>query len=275
MHMQLQNIDPHPLLKGYIEKMWLFESSGKMPTEDMKLIVPNGRIKLAVTFRNGVESKIDGKNQLSKENSISLAGFMDVPYVLDIEKDKVTGTLGVEFSPLGAYRFFHLPLKEIKNQIHPLTDILGNKARQLEEYIANAESVEGKIGLLQQFLLKQFFHHQEDAIFEYCIEKIITSKGKITVHELERKTGYSSRWLNMKFIDNLGVSPKNLSSIIRFKQYYQSFAKKDEVSFMKNEFYDFYYDQSHFIKDFKRFTGLTYSGFDSKINHFGTLFYKE
>lgn len=275
MQMQLQNIEPHPLLKGYIEKIWLFESSGKMPTEDMKLIVPNGHIKLAVTFRNGVEAIIDGKNQLSKENSITLAGFTDIPYILDIERDHVTGTLGVEFSPRGAYRFLNLPLKEIKNQILPLSDILGKKARQLEEHIANALSVKSKVLILQQFLIQQFFQYPEDAIFDYCIEKILSSKGKITVKELEKKTGYSSRWLHMKFINHLGVSPKNLSSIIRFKQYYQAFAKKDELSFMKNEFYEFYYDQSHFMKDFKRFTGLTYTGFESKTNRFGTLFYKE
>lgn len=44
---------------------------------------------------------------------------------------------------------------------------------------------------------------------------------------------------------------------------------------MKNEFYDFYYDQSHFIKEFKRFTGLSYSGFENTTNDFGKLFYKE
>ena len=44
---------------------------------------------------------------------------------------------------------------------------------------------------------------------------------------------------------------------------------------MKNDFYDFYYDQSHFMKEFKRFTGQSYSGFDSKTNDFGKLFYRE
>ena len=46
MQMRLQNIEPHPLLKDYIDKMWLFESFGKMPVEDLKLIVPKGHIKL-------------------------------------------------------------------------------------------------------------------------------------------------------------------------------------------------------------------------------------
>ena len=79
----------------------------------------------------------------------------------------------------------------------------------------------------------------------------------------------------MNFTDKLGISPKNLSTIIRFKQYYNAVANNAELSFMKNDFYDFYYDRSHFMKEFKRFTGLSYSGFENKTNDFGKLFYKE
>jgi methylphosphotriester-DNA--protein-cysteine methyltransferase len=78
----------------------------------------------------------------------------------------------------------------------------------------------------------------------------------------------------MKFKDKLGISPKNLSSIIRFKQYYQAFATNAELKFIQNEFYDYYYDQSHFLKDFKRFTGLSYKGFQNRSNDFGKIFYK-
>ena len=75
---------------------------------------------------------------------------------------------------------------------------------------------------------------------------------------MEKKTGYSSRWLNMKFTDKIGASPKNLSSITRFKQYYQAVASKDENPFLKN----YYYDQADFIRTFKRFTGLTPTEFN-------------
>ena len=145
----------------------------------------------------------------------------------------------------------------------------------LKEQISNIENVEGKVALLQKFLLKQLLLQEGDSIFEYCVSKIISSKGKITVKELEKKTGYSSRWLNMKFTDKLGISPKNLSTVIRFKQYYNAMANNDELSFMNNDFFELYYDQSHFMKEFKRFTGLTYSGFENKKNNFGTLYYKE
>lgn len=273
--MRLQNIEPHPLLKGYIEKIWLFESNGKMPVDDLKLVVPNGHIKLSVAFRNGIVAAIDGKPFISKEQNISLTGLVDVPVILDVDEDVATGTIVVEFSPQGAYRFFDVQLNDIANKIYPLTDILGTVAKQLEEQISNVESIPGKVVLLQRFLLKQFLLQQEDAIFEYCVAKITSSKGRVTVRELEKKTGYSSRWLNMKFKDKLGISPKNLSSIVRFNQYYNAVANNDEMGFMQNAFYEYYYDQSHFLKEFRRFTGLSHSGFKNTKNDFGKLFYKE
>ena len=92
------------------------------------------------------------------------------------------------------------------------------------------------MALLQQFLLKQFMLQEQDSIFEYCVAKITSSKGKITIKELEKKTGYSSRWLHMKFAGKLGISQKNLATIIRFNQYYNAVANNREMDFMQNAF---------------------------------------
>jgi len=273
--MQFHHIEPHFLLKNYLEKMWVFESSGKMPAEDMKLVVPNGNIKLTVSYQNGIVAAINGKTFASKEHDITLTGLIDVPVILDAEEDVATETIGIEFNPKGAYRFFHFTLHDIQNQIYSLSDVLGNTGKRLVEEMNNTTTVRQKIVLLQQFLLKQLSLRSEDLIFEYCIEKITASKGRITIKELEKKTGYSSRWLNMKFNDKLGISPKNLSSVIRFKQYFQAFISGNEKSFFRNDFYEFYYDQSHFIKDFKRFTGLPPTKFEKQTNDFGERYYRE
>ncbi|SHF45639.1 helix-turn-helix domain-containing protein [Flavisolibacter ginsengisoli] len=274
MQIQFQHIEPHFLLKNYIEKMWLFKTSGRMPMEDLKLVVPNGNLKLTISYKNGIVASMKGKTFSSKEHDITLTGLVDVPVILDTEKDVETETIGIEFRPQGVYRFFHFNLNEIKNQIYSLDDLLGNRGKQLTEQIANAASAKQKMFLVQQFLIDQLYRKDEDLIFEYCVEKINSSKGKITIKELEKKTGYSTRWLNIKFKEKLGVSPKNLSSVIRFKHYYQAIVNGKEKSFLKNDFYELYYDQSHFIKDFKRFTGSVPTKFEKQINSFGESYYK-
>src|SRR5678815_2306864 len=160
----------------------------------MKLVVPNGDIKLTLSYQNGIVAAVNGKTFASKEHDITLTGLIDVPVILDVEDDVATETIGIEFNPQGAYRFFHFTLNNIQNKIYSLSDVLGNVGKRLTEQIDNTTSAQQKIVLLQQFLLKQLSLQHEDLIFEYCIEKITASKGRITIKELEKKTGYSGRW---------------------------------------------------------------------------------
>ena len=61
--------------------MWIFESSGKMPPDDMKLVVPNGNIKLTVSYQNGIVAAINEKTFGSKEQDITVTGLVDVPVI--------------------------------------------------------------------------------------------------------------------------------------------------------------------------------------------------
>ena len=275
MQMRLQHIEPLPQLKGIINKMWLFESSSRAPAEDMKMIVPNGMAKLTVPFRNGVSGKNKDYFHLSKESQITLIGIQDIPAIVDVEYDAPHGNIGIEFSPLGTYRLFQLRQAELKNKLFLLEEILGKSASVIQEIIANTEIVDKKVQLIQGYLVRLFTKSQPDPILDYCIGQIENSKGLITVTELERKTGYSGRWLYEKFIEKVGISPKNLSSIVRFNQIYEEWAKSSGTDFLKEDIYDYFYDQAHFIKDFKRFTGFSPMKFVKSENEFGRIFYKD
>lgn len=122
MKMRFQNIEPIPQLKGIINKMWLFESQGRMPKEDMKMIVPKGMAKLTIPFRNGASGRNRDYFHLSKESQITLIG----PAIVDIEYDSFHGNIGIEFPPLGTYWLFQLRQSELKNKLFLLEDIIGN-----------------------------------------------------------------------------------------------------------------------------------------------------
>ena len=275
MIMRLQHIEPDPQLRGYINKMWIFESSGRVSAEDMKLIVPNGMVKLAIPFRNGISGKYDDWFHLSKESSITLIGIADTPAIVDVEYDAAHGNIGIEFSAAGAYRIFQLRQSELKNRIFPLEEIFGRSARDMQEIISNTESIGEKIQIIQAYLIKLLSKSDPDPILDYCLREIENSKGLATVMELEKKTGYSSRWLYEKFMEKVGLSPKNLSSVVRFMQFYEQWAKNPGADFFKKDIYDYFYDQAHFIKEFKRFTGHSPLKFAKSENEFGRIFYKD
>ena len=272
--MKLTNFHIHPQLKGSIERLWVFESNGPTPHSDLRVIVPNGLVKLVIPFQNGLKATLDGQVRISTTHEITLIGIADIPSVVVDLEEKASGVIGIEFNPAGAYRFFHLSLAEITNKVLPLSDLLGKCARELQERVTNTMGVERKVSTVQQFLLEQFCNYSGDEIFQFCVRKIIDTRGRIQVSQLEKQTGYSSRWLNMKFHSRIGISPKNLCSIIRFQQIYSDWAKTNFTSFEQTDVYSYYHDQAHFIKDFKRFTGFSPSRFQLHDNDFGRIFYK-
>jgi len=266
-------ITPHPLLSPYVAKIHVFESSGRLPAEDRKLIVPNANFKLTLTYRNGIVAGIGDKTFIQGENKLSLTGLIDAPVMLDAQQDAQTGTIIIEFNPLGAYRFFHLSYAEVKNQIVELPDLVGNYAEELQSRLVEANSITLKLQILQNFLIKQLEKTVADPIYDYCVDRISGTAGVLSVAQLEKETGYSSRWLHAKFSEHLGTGPKNLSEIVRFKQFYGAFSSGANYQRLKEHIYHHYHDQSHFIRAFKRFTGSTPTDLQNSMNELATKHY--
>ncbi|HZY36603.1 MAG TPA: helix-turn-helix domain-containing protein [Mucilaginibacter sp.] len=263
-------VTPHTLLSPYVAKMFVFESSGRLPAAERKLIVPNANFKLTLTYRNGIEARVADKAFIQHENKLSLTGLIDTPVILDPQEDAQTGTIIIEFMPLGAYRFFHLSYAEVKNQIVELEDLIGNGAEDFQSQLAEANTVALKLQLLQNFLIKRLEKTEPDPIYDYCINRISDSRGLVSVAKLEKETGYSSRWLHAKFSERLGTGPKNLAEIVRFKQFYQAYSSGVKLPGLKENIYHYYHDQSHFIRAFKRFTGSTPTELQNSMNQLST-----
>jgi AraC-like DNA-binding protein len=253
--------------------MYVFESSGRLPALDKKLIVPNANFKLTLTYRNGIVADIAGKPFVQSENELSLTGLIDSPVILDPQEDTQTGTIVIEFNPLGVYRLFHLSYAEVQNQIVGMADLIGNSAEELQSQLAETGALNLKLQLLQNFLIKRLEKAAPDPIYDFCINRISYSKGLITVAQLEKATGYSSRWLHRKFSERLGTGPKNFSEIVRFKQFYQVYSTGAHLQGLKDHIYRYYYDQSHILRAFKRFTGFTPTDLQNSLNELATRHY--
>lgn len=275
VQINIQHIEPTLPLRPIVAKLCIFQSTGKMTDADTKLVVPNGMAKLIIPFRNGLVGRYDNWLCSSKESSITLVGLSDLPATVDIESDSPHGSIIVEFTPAGAYRLFNLRQAELKNRIYLLEEIFGKPARDLQERIANVVDVFGKLQIVQDYLTALLLGSEQDPILDYCLQYIRSSNGLVTVAQLEKKTGYSSRWLHEKFSEKVGLSPKTLSSVIRFMHFYTEWAKNPTSRFYQNNIYDYFHDQAHFIKNFKRFTGLTPDKFRKSNNEFGRSFYKQ
>ena len=273
MELTFRHTAIHSRLRDYIDRIYVLECDRRIPHPDLKMIVPNGCVRLMLPFRNSLSAQRSGLSSIAGTHRLALVGVCDLPFTVDVLSDAPSGIIGIEFSPRGAYRFFKVKQLGLKNQVMLLEDVWGKLARRLEERICDVPDPGEKIRLIQE-LLAGMLQDDRDNVFDYCIGRISASAGRVSVRELEVETGYSSRWLNIKFSEKLGVSPKNLCAITRFQAVFQALANHPHSILDNRQFYHLYYDQAHFIREFKRFTGWPPSRFESSAGDFGKMFYR-
>jgi hypothetical protein len=95
---------PQKQLSPYIDTFWVFESSVGVPTTDSRTIVPDGRAKIIVPYKNALSVDIEGSPVYTKEFLIFLTGIQTHPRTI-CSPTADTGTIGVELTPKGLYRF--------------------------------------------------------------------------------------------------------------------------------------------------------------------------
>jgi AraC-like DNA-binding protein len=113
---------------------------------------------------------------------------------------------------------------------------------------------------------------KSDPITDYALDRIATSGGLIRISDICEEIGCSRRYLTAKFADYVGLSPKEYSCLIRFNQIYKLL---NLISTAARNDGDYYYDQSHLIREFKKFTGFTPGEYTRLSNRLGTIFFNE
>ena len=132
------------------------------------------------------------------------------------------------------------------------------RSQDIEQSILNANNTLERISLIEDFLIKQLTDKKNvDHILKSTLETILTANGQLSVGELSKQTNVNPRQLERKFASGVGLSPKQLLKIIRLQASLKLMLNNNYESLTVIAHENDYYDQAHFIKDFKEFTGVT------------------
>lgn len=170
---------------------------------------------------------------------------------------------GVRFYPGYGYSYKNLKSSDIINHQISLIDVLD--ARDLVEKITTTHNFSYQIHYFldhyTNFLGKNAHILRENIIAEYMLHQIKLTHGNIRIHDLARQLGYSERYINQKFIESLGLSPKTFCKIMRFQYLlntlHHGWSDHDTGGLINIASHTGYYDQSHMTKDFNQFTTNT------------------
>lgn len=106
-------------------------------------------------------------------------------------------------------------------------------------------------------LLQAYNTNAETTLFKQLVDLVIKRKGILKISELENLSGYTSRYINKIFNQELGLSAKQICKTVKFHFLLEDLSKGKTLSFTNLASEYNFYDQSHFIHEFKEFTGKT------------------
>lgn len=169
--------------------------------------------------------------------------------------DRSFGIFGVYLYPYAIPQLFSLPASELSDQMPDLVTLFGAEGRELEEKMMLAKNNQHRVAIITSFLEKKLVKtEKQNPAFCAVINNIIHTKGLLSVDEMAKQSFLSVRQLERNFKIYSGFSPKLYSRIIRFQTATQQHGNITKS--LTDIAYDCgYYDQSHFIHDFKQFSG--------------------
>ena len=257
--MKYEEIIPGERLKPYIKCYYTFEAETDAGFDD--IVFPGGHMEIIFNLGEGIwQSAVN--NIFCTTPPVELWGKITQPLaVRSIGRNRM---LGIRFYAHSAAYFFNGEIGEFNDQVSDLEDLLGAPVRILHAKLREMPELNKRIGLIEEFLLRRLTLRERKADNITMIGRIIKemqdNSGLDNIEAIAFRYNISSRYLCKLFLQYTGVTPKFYNKINRFQLSLQLIGENQ--SSLTSIAYDCgYFDQSHFIRDFKSFTGLTPSAY--------------
>lgn len=244
--MKVEKYIPTDILKPYIKTFMIIESNEGMQNK----ILPDTSIVLAFRLRGNVTSF---ENNL--ENTLpssAITGIKRSTRLLLYSEH--TATLLVIFNEGKAAAFFHEPLHELSELSISLDNFVDlSKLSRVEEQLAEAKNNLQRIAIAEWFLISELKQLQSDRLILHAVKKIKMAHGDIQIRNLSKELYVSHDSFEKRFRRIIGTTPKQYAKIIRFRNLINSWSQSHRLTDLA--YTAGYFDQAHFIKDFRSFTG--------------------
>jgi AraC-like DNA-binding protein len=253
--MRFDTYIPCDPLKPYVRNFAITQTI----EERVYRVLPETGLVIGFQFK-GRLSQIDGENTIPLGPS-GITGIHDG--YREFRNSEETGTLLVYFREAGASHFFKESLHELYGQSVSLDNfLLRSELIILEERLKEAKKDAIRIQIVEQFLISRLKERAPDHLVLEALAVLHQRRGNIQIKELAKQLRISQSPLEKRFRQRVGTSPKKFASIIRLKYAIQSYNPQFRLTALGYE--AGFYDQSHFIKEFRHFTGEAPDHFFSK-----------
>jgi AraC-like DNA-binding protein len=234
---KLSRYEPAEELRPYIQHYWVTEWDlrGLEPYRQVILSHPN----VNLIFEPG-NTRIYGVTE--KTSSYLLQGQGSV--------------FAVKFNSGGFYPYWKEPVSELTGRSIVLTDAFGEDGRLLEEDILGMSDVASQVERINRFFSTRLPELDDNVpLINEMVATLIAEREILKVEHLASRFDMSKRTLQRLFNRYVGVNPKGVIQRYRLHEVAEKIEQGDVIDWLKLSLDMGYYDQAHFIKDFKTMLG--------------------
>lgn len=254
--MQVRRYRPRPPLAAFVGCLWY--SEGAPQTHSKERLLPNGEPAIIFNLRDGPIRLYDSQDldRCSTYGYAVLSGARSNCFVIDADQqDRV---IGVQFRPGGAFPFLRIPLSEAEDTSIALDDVWPKRAGEVRERLLASHDPQAMLLALEQCLLEQLVRPLElHPAVTFALGQFRSVRHGGRIDAVSEQIGISARRFIELFHRQVGLTPKVFCRVRRFQRVLRAVHGKNEVDWAQVALECGYYDQPHFIHDFRSFSGFT------------------
>lgn len=255
--MIFENHEISPDLQAYVEAIFHFK--GFQPDHSIERVVPTGHIFLIFEL-DGIPRNTFDNDTLAPQQTFTEAWISGIhKRYISISAHQDSEMFVIQFKPTGAYPFLHFPVHELNGKVVPAEEVLGQEIIRLRTAILVGEDNAAKFSIAENWLNERFAADKVPPAAILQLVEQLKQAPALTASELNQLIQaypFTQKHLIDQFKKYLGLTPKYYQRIFRFNEILGKIYQKEKLSWTRISYECGYTDQSHFIKEFKHFSGF-------------------
>lgn len=247
---------PHPALREYVESISIIniDFTTGSGLSHIYTFVPTHTRFLCFYLHDPVKVKKENGDFITRARSI-IIGPQLIPVTLDLGQKH--HCIIVCLKPCGMYRLLGIPLEEIVDRDFDARLVIGQEIDEVLDRLSEAGSHYEKNVIIQNYLLSKLGQLKPALPFDLAMLQLVAVGGNLPIDYVASQSCLCVRQLERKCRERIGLPPKLYARMIRFSHAYKYKETYPEMSWTDIAHRCGYFDQMHFIRDFKSFAGFT------------------
>lgn len=244
----------HEALAPYVRLIWMLECDGPALFGGPERIVADGVVEAIFHYRTPFRMRF--AHAEAARQPISLLVSQTRRFV-EIEPAGAGGFIAVRFHPWGAHQFLPVPMLDVADRATPADEAWRRPdVREIEERIGTAATDEERVNAVQAFLLRHLEKHRRPDV-SGLVRTLWRTPPPVRIDRIAESLGVGQRRLERTFESHLGMTPKHLTRLTRFLRACRRLRNAPDARLTGVAYDAGFYDQAHFIHEFRAFAGMT------------------